>query len=128
MRQYRCQKCGQGGFGNLEYASRHAEKLHDAPRGQVPDYIVDEETGLIAPPAQATWNPGPRCILLGFISLAVGLYFLLIAPGGSVGGMQIANLHSLTLGETFTITGAIFLSAGWLAEAIVQHRSGRVSS
>lgn len=49
-------------------------------------------------------------IIVGVICIVIGLWFLLVAP--SEGG-GIANIHRLTLGETFTIVGAIFVSAGW---------------
>lgn len=41
-------------------------------------------------------------------------YFLLVAPGEPTefGARAIANIHRLTLGETSSIVGAIFLAAG----------------
>jgi hypothetical protein len=58
------------------------------------------------------------CITLGVMSLLIGLYFLAdpttasSSAYGSVDMPQIANIHKLTLGETFSIMGAIFLAAG----------------
>jgi hypothetical protein len=56
----------------------------------------------------------PLCIALGIAFMLAGGYFLLIAPGGSTefGARAIANIHRLTLGETSSIVGAIFLAAG----------------
>jgi len=57
--------------------------------------------------------------------MLAGLYFLLVAPGETVSGlgalgqsdMRVANLHRLTLGETFTIVGAIFSGFAWRPKA-----------
>jgi uncharacterized membrane protein HdeD (DUF308 family) len=49
------------------------------------------------------------CFVFGFVSLAAGLYFLF---NPSEGVSNITNLHRLTLGETFTICGSIFIAAG----------------
>jgi len=49
------------------------------------------------------------CVILGVFFLVVGLYFLL---NPSNAGSDVANVHRLTLGETFSIMGAIFLAAG----------------
>ena len=50
--------------------------------------------------------------------MLVGLYFLLIAPGETVSGeygltREVVNIQRLTIGETFTIVGAVFLAAAW---------------
>jgi hypothetical protein len=51
------------------------------------------------------------------ISLAIGLYFLLNpeAPAqyGSSYSSGVVSIQKLTLGDTFTIVGAIFLAAAW---------------
>ena len=54
------------------------------------------------------------CLALGVLSLLIGLYFLIDPTTGSSSeyGSQVANIHKLTLGETFSIMGAIFLAAG----------------
>jgi len=51
--------------------------------------------------------------------MASGLYFLLVNPSESTveGIGRIANLHRLTLGETFTITGAILSGFAWRPKA-----------
>ena len=55
----------------------------------------------------------------GALFMAAGLYFLLVNPSeSSVEGIgRIANLHRLTLGETFTITGAILSGFAWRPKA-----------
>lgn len=51
---------------------------------------------------------GLACAILGFLFVCIGFYFLLISPSESHG---FANLHRLTVGETFSIMGAVFLAA-----------------
>lgn len=51
------------------------------------------------------------CITLGLIGLALGFYFLYVEPTSSTSTTTV-NLHRLTLGQTATIVGAIFLAAG----------------
>ena len=76
-------------------------------------------------PAATARASGVALTLLGLACLAVGLYFLLnpavdnfdaylagIQTGISV-PREVVNIHRLTLGETFTIVGAIFLAAAW---------------
>lgn len=46
------------------------------------------------------------CVLTGLLFLGVGLHFLLWNTS------EVVNLHRLTLGETFSIVGAIFLAVG----------------
>jgi hypothetical protein len=66
--------------------------------------------------------------IAGGLFMLAGLYFLLVAPGEAVSGvgaifgrsddtMRVANLHRLTLGETFTITGAILSGFAWRPKA-----------
>jgi hypothetical protein len=51
---------------------------------------------------------------VGILCLVVGLYFLFVAPGDTaVLGHDVVNIQRLTIGETFTIIGAIFLAAAW---------------
>jgi hypothetical protein len=60
--------------------------------------------------------------IAGAVFMLAGLYFLLVAPGETVSGLggllgqsdtRIVNLQRLTLGETFTIVGAIFCGFAW---------------
>jgi hypothetical protein len=50
-----------------------------------------------------------RCVLIGLVSSALGLYFLLTSPGDA----GVADAQRLALGATGTIVGAIFLAAAW---------------
>jgi hypothetical protein len=57
---------------------------------------------------------------IGLLLFGFGFYFLLIQPsnGDEVAGVgAIANLHRLTLGETFTVTAAIFCGFAWRPKA-----------
>ena len=47
----------------------------------------------------------------GAVMMLVGLYFLFRPVGGEVLGQEIVNFQKLTIGETFTISGAVFLAA-----------------
>jgi hypothetical protein len=65
--------------------------------------------------ASETWSAGPN-IVLGLIFLAVGLYFL-FNPGvpvddalGATLGHTVVNLQRLAFGQSFTVSGAIFLA------------------
>lgn len=64
--------------------------------------------------AEAPTNPSKgsteACIGLGVIALCVGLYFL-INPSAS-GYSNVANMHALALGQTFTVAGAVLLGFG----------------
>jgi hypothetical protein len=60
--------------------------------------------------------------IAGGLFMLAGLYFLLVAPSETVSGVggllgrddvRVANIHRLTLGETFTIVGAIFMGFAW---------------
>ncbi|MBB3277426.1 MULTISPECIES: hypothetical protein [unclassified Pseudoxanthomonas] len=58
------------------------------------------------------------CLVLGVVFLLIGLYFLIdpttnsSSPYGSIDLPKVANIHKLTLGQTFSIMGAVFLAAG----------------
>lgn len=73
-----------------------------------------------ARPAAATDVRAATCIIVGLFALSVGL-FLLFNPGVPVqdpAGVlrdatpEVVNLQRLTIGQTFSIIGAIFLAAG----------------
>jgi hypothetical protein len=70
------------------------------------------------PPAGTTRMPekgsAASCIALGVVALLIGLFFLIDPSSGSpeYGMPHVANIHKLTLGQTFSIMGAIFLAAG----------------
>lgn len=58
------------------------------------------------------WMTDKALASAGGLFMVTGLYFLTVAP--SVGGefREVVNLQRLTMGETFTIVGAIFAAAG----------------
>ena len=49
----------------------------------------------------------------GALFFATGMYYLTIAPGTG----DTVNLQRLTMGETFTIVGAIFVGFAWRPKA-----------
>ncbi len=51
---------------------------------------------------------------MGLVGLSIGLYLLLVEPSEAPG---IANLYRLTLGQTFTISGSVFLAASFVGAA-----------
>lgn len=65
---------------------------------------------------------GAHHVTPGIAFMLVGVYFLATAPSESTGFdaiPQVANLHQLTIDETCSIVGAIFVAAGirprWVA-------------
>jgi hypothetical protein len=84
-----------------------------------PGYIEPTTAKLDSSGQQATEELGsPRlCLFLGVSLMVLGGYFLLnpsvpVDNGFGIAVSYVANIHRLTLGETFFITGAIFLAAG----------------
>jgi len=63
--------------------------------------------------------------IAGALFFATGLYYLTIAPGelvpaafgSSEAGTHVVNLQRLTMGETFTIVGAILSGFAWRPKA-----------
>lgn len=61
------------------------------------------------------------CFAAGVVFMIAGLFFLIVAPGETVPTLNdlglpgvpqtVVNLQRLAMGETFTITGAVFLAA-----------------
>jgi hypothetical protein len=51
--------------------------------------------------------------IAGGLFFATGMYYLTIAPGLG----DTVNLQRLTMGETFTIVGAIFCGFAWRPKA-----------
>lgn len=53
------------------------------------------------------------CLVLGLCFLAIGLWYLVVSPGlgSALLGQDVVNLQKLTIGETSSIMGAIFLAA-----------------
>lgn len=56
---------------------------------------------------------GPSSVLgtLGVLLLLIGLFCLLVPD--AFNSAAVANLQMLTIGETFTLVGAIFIAAQW---------------
>jgi len=50
--------------------------------------------------------------VIGIISLLAGLFFL-ISPTSGIDG--VISIHKLTIGETLSIVGAVFIAAQWYA-------------
>lgn len=65
-------------------------------------------------------------VTAGGICLAVGLFFLLVAPNNS--GSDVANLHRLTLGQTFSIVGVMIIIGGAVRSAYSRTREAGVGN
>ena len=88
----------------------------DEPGVPAPERAGSTDSAPI-PIAQASTEAGSGqgCILLGIIFLVVGFWFLVVDPSAShadILGARVGNLQLLTIGETSSIVGAIFLAAG----------------
>jgi hypothetical protein len=67
--------------------------------------------------------------IAGALFFLTGMYYLVLAPGeappaalsgilgSSAEGMRVVNLQRLTMGETFSIVGAIFSGFAWRPKA-----------
>jgi hypothetical protein len=147
---YRCTVCGE------QYNIRgrvwlHLEAVHrDIQRERINDHIVEEkapgqdeepEPATVAESAggtrgttatfKALAQAGRRTAALtatGSMCLAIGLFFLIVAPGepldpetalqlqrltGRSAPSSVVNLQRLTIGETFSLMGTILLAAAW---------------
>ncbi|MBN2873111.1 MAG: hypothetical protein JXJ30_09400 [Halothiobacillaceae bacterium] len=51
--------------------------------------------------------------VFGLVSLAVGMYLLIVSPGADSGAGGIVNFHKLIIGQTFSVIGAIFVGIQW---------------
>jgi hypothetical protein len=104
-----CRNCGTPLPAELVAALR-------APKGRPPVDKPAQGAGDVSDVSGATIF----LTMIGLGFMAAGLY-LLLNPGVHVdselaGGLfpgGVANLQKLTMGETFTIVGAIFLAAAW---------------
>jgi len=79
------------------------------------DYPVgDSGRSVPGQPHRAGGSPGGGAIavltVLGLLASGIGLWYLF---NPSVGPSEVVNLQRLTMGETFTIAGALFLGAAW---------------
>jgi hypothetical protein len=69
-----------------------------------------------APTAHSSQDSKPENYLLGsagVICMAIGLYLLLVNPGADTEMGVIVNLQKLSIGQTFSIVGAIFIAVQW---------------
>jgi hypothetical protein len=112
-----CKECGVVDAGFLsDVCGSCIHKRHRAP-----DYI---ETPVVQASAndarqQVATERGSQklCVYVGLFFMVLGLYFLLnpevpVADGLGIAVSYVANIHRLTLGQTFSIVGAIFLASG----------------
>lgn len=76
--------------------------------------IADESPETCASTAATQAGSATACLATGTLFLVVGLYFLFnpSEPGAYGEVSHVANIHRLTIGETLSIVGAIFLAAG----------------
>ncbi|WP_280552553.1 hypothetical protein [Halomonas sp. 25-S5] len=51
--------------------------------------------------------------VLGITCMAIGLYLLLISPGTDTAIGDVVNLQKLSIGQTLSIFGAIFIAVQW---------------
>ena len=107
-----CSKCARERWVTPPEATDQAEQLR-------PDGLAQRTTeDARVSPATAAWRGSTElCILLGLACLAIGAYLLIdptvTVPGyAGIGREKVANIHMMTLGETLSIVGAIFLAAG----------------
>ena len=62
--------------------------------------------------------------VLGALAGAIGLYYVVLAPGESdtsLLGRDLVDLHRLALGMTFTSASAVFLAAAAVVTAVNRH-------
>lgn len=110
----RCALC-PAVFADVEEGRRHLDEVHhdiahDSGRDRVAQFLLP----LRQRSEVAARNRRVNLTLAGTLCLAVGFYFLVLAPGTSSGlGGTVVNLQRMTLGETLSLMGAIFLAAAW---------------
>lgn len=120
-----CKRCGKEKAAFLSDVCNSCSAELCAPPELRPDGLRKEPDNAAVPPAAtdtksqpATWRGSTElCILLGLACLAIGAYLLIdptvSVPGyAGIGREKVANIHMMTLGETLSIVGAIFLAAG----------------
>lgn len=124
-----CKRCGSKDAGFLsDICGKCCNEIYGpkAPSGELrPDGLKQDHDQTAQPVAPAgpqgtaeDWRGSAAlCILLGLACLAIGAYLLIdptvSVPGyAGIGREKVANIHMMTLGETLSIVGAIFLAAG----------------
>ncbi len=99
---YQCSACGAAIPSNRQ--STNCPKCY----AKLPEKVV------AALRENAETRPGrgsaETCIGLGVIALCAGLYFLINPSANGYG--NVANMHALALGQTFTVAGAVLLGFG----------------
>ena len=111
--------CPQCGMTNPDYAVS-CECLYNFPASTIvrlPEVTAQRPSlppmpGFLSDLFSALPQEVPILGVIGILFEVIGLYFLLVGPSVATTG-DIVNLHRLTLGETFTIAGAIFVAAQW---------------
>lgn len=124
-----CKRCGSKEAGFLSDICGkccneiYGPKTHPGELG--PDGLRQDSDQSAQPESPAVIGGQPvdwrgsatMCILLGLACMAIGAYLLIdptvSVPGyAGIGREKVANIHMMTLGETLSIVGAIFLAAG----------------
>jgi hypothetical protein len=113
---FTCERCGRKLSVNLEHepgicreCAVPAAQVAVSPARALP--VRDARSDGVQSTAPLT--------LVGFLFVAIGLYFLVLEPGAATGDYtglvpsRVVNLQRLAMGETFTICGAVFLAAAW---------------
>lgn len=128
-----CPKCNAsiGDAHPYAWCSECGEPLGKDVLSQIPSQVAAAQASAsmsTTKPQGESGQTSPRseyrgslsaCLTLGLFCLGVGFYFLLVNPSEEIGGdyvaiqgSRVANIHRLTLGETFSIMGTIFLAVG----------------
>ena len=99
------------------------QPYHDQCRLEYEEKRVGTATAAATSAAPPTAESYPAALIwlniLGFLALAIGLFFLLADPTEAPRtyliepGPRVINLHRAYIGQTFTIVGAVFLAAAW---------------
>lgn len=96
---------------------------------------VSQGRPAVQAPANGRIHTGALLTLIGGLFMLTGLHFLLIAPGQPAGDTgngyglprEVVNIQRITIGETFTIVGGVFLAAAWRPRT-VRYLTSRVLS
>lgn len=114
-----CKRCGHRRVGLLtEYCGECAPLAYSSGNTVESDTTQEPPAAPVNGPAspQAGGGSAGACALIGLACLAIGGYLLIdptiTVPGyAGIGTEKVANIHMMTLGETLSIIGAIFLAA-----------------
>lgn len=114
-----CKRCGERRVGLLtDYCEKCASAAYSSGAAAESDPTPSEAAALTSTPAvpRSAGGSAGACALIGLTCLAIGAYLLLdptvTVPGyAGIDTEKVANIHMMTLGETLSIVGAIFLAA-----------------